>query len=387
MLLLILSSSCSFEALMKKGKVVQKQFEQEIPFEFSNYLIIIETEVGEKKRRFLFDSGAPNVISKELQEEMQFKVKKTHGVSDGKGERNVLDFVKIEEIRLGDLAIKNTIAAVTDLNQSREIACLNIDGIIGANLMAKGNWIVDYQNKKLHFTDFKKDFSSENPIVIPFRRTMQQTPEIHVGIGNFEVKNITFDLGSNGGLHIRKSEIQNPARQLRSFGLGSASLYGVSMDTIFYAYVNPLQIGGVNLGPAWIKTTNNSSRSLGNKFWSDFKVYIDFDSDRILLERVRESRQSMLGFGFVPRLVEDKWIVGSVIIESAAFDQGLRPGDEIVRINDMDYFEVSEDAYCKQFIQSKLIPEDDYIIIDVRSSDENQFEKRAELERVEFFEF
>jgi hypothetical protein len=173
---------------MKKGKVSEKQFEQEIPFEFSNYLIILEAQVGGKNRRFLFDSGAPNVISKELQQEMQFKVKKKHGVRDGIGERNVLDFVKIEEIRFGEIAINNTIAAVTDLNQSREISCLNIDGIIGANLMAKGNWIVDYQNKKLHFTDFKKDFNSENPIVIPFRRTMQQTPEINVGIGNFEME-------------------------------------------------------------------------------------------------------------------------------------------------------------------------------------------------------
>jgi predicted metalloprotease with PDZ domain len=148
-----------------------------------------------------------------------------------------------------------------------------------------------------------------------------------------------------------------------------------------------MQIGGVSLGPAWIKATNNSSRSLGNKFWSDYKVHIDFESDRILLERVKESKQSMSGFGFVPRLVEDKWIVGSVIIESAAFDQGLRPGDEIVRINDKDYFEVSADEYCRQFLDIDLIPEDDYIIIDVRTSDENHFEKQAELERVEFFDF
>jgi len=65
MFLILLTSCNSLKQLqlMKSGKTEQNEFFTTIPFEFRAGLPILEIKVNGIKSSFLFDTGAPNVIS------------------------------------------------------------------------------------------------------------------------------------------------------------------------------------------------------------------------------------------------------------------------------------------------------------------------------------
>ena len=56
-----------------------------------------------------------------------------------------LEYVLLPKVTVGCVDFLNTGAAIADLKRSSVIACLNVDGIIGANLMQKAIWQIDYE--------------------------------------------------------------------------------------------------------------------------------------------------------------------------------------------------------------------------------------------------
>ncbi len=371
---------------MKKGKVKSSNFSKSIPFNYQNHLIIVKAEIAGKERRFLFDSGAPNVISKELQEELQYKVQISNGVKDGQGLRTVLDFVYIDEIIIGDIAFQKSIAAVADLNTSEEIKCLNIDGIIGSNLMAKLNWEIDYENRILTFTDSKKLKSQDKAeIKINFDSDFQKTPNISMGLGSKVQNFITFDLGSSGGIHIKDSDLESSFKQISSYGWIHSSLYGSGFDTAYYRYTNPLLLGNVSLGPYWVKCSKKSSRTIGNRVWENFKVQLNYSDEVIYLHKTQDITPSMKDFGFNMKLEEGQWIISSIVMESQAFDYGLRPGFLVLEINGINLSDAGWDDYCMHFLNGSLIPDEDDLSIKVITSENEELE--MQLIREEFFSF
>ncbi len=384
---LLLLSSCSLEYYLKKGKVQSRNFNKSMKFEYSNHLIIVNVKIADKERRFLFDSGAPNVISRELQEEMQYKVKLKNGTKDSQGTRQILDFVYLDDIEIGGITIDKTIAAVSDLNASEEIKCLNLDGIIGANLLAKLNWEIDYQNQYIHFTDSKSFVDQgEADIKLDFLPDFQKTPKIKLGLGTEIKSNITFDLGSNGGIHLKPNDLLNTFKQVKSYGWVNSALFGSAFDTLYFRYTNPLLIGNSSLGPYWVKCSNKSGRTIGNRLWENFKLQLNYNDNCIYLHRQRDINPSKNGFGFKLKYKDGQWIIATVIFESQAYDYGLRPGDKVLEINEYNLSDASFEDYCKQFLSETLIPSGNDLRIKVLSGvDEVVLE--LELFREEFFTF
>ncbi|MEQ8358587.1 MAG: aspartyl protease family protein [Cytophagales bacterium] len=386
-LILFLFSSCSLEYYLKKGKVESRNFSKSLKFEYPNHLIIVNAKIAGKERRFLFDSGAPNVISKELQEELQYKVKLRNGTKDSQGVRHILDFVYIDEIEIAGVTVSKTIAAVSDLNASEEIKCLNIDGIMGANLMAKLNWEIDYQKRIIHFSD-SRAFEDQNQadIKLGFNPDFQKTPKIKLGLGSEIKNNITFDLGSNGGVHLKPEDLMNTFKQVKSYGWVNSALFGSAFDTVYFRYTNPLLMGNSSLGPYWIKCSENSSRTIGNRVWDNFKVQLNYKDKVIYLHRQKDIQPSKEEFGFKLKYRNGQWIIATVIIESQAYDYGLRPGDKVLELNEFNLSDADFEDYCEQFLSESLIPSGNDLRIKVLSGiDEEVLE--LELFREEFFTF
>ena len=67
---ILLLSGCSVQKklanLFQEGSIKQASFNAEIPFEYRLGLVIIKVELNNQTYDFVFDSGAPNVLSKEL---------------------------------------------------------------------------------------------------------------------------------------------------------------------------------------------------------------------------------------------------------------------------------------------------------------------------------
>src|SRR5690606_3325537 len=108
-----------------------------------------------------------------------------------------LEYVILDEITIGCVNFLNTGAAIADLKRSSVIACLDIDGIIGANLMQKAIWQIDYQNQVLRVSNTLNSFNIENGKHIQFNQKFTGTPIVDVNLNGVVAKNVTIDTGSN----------------------------------------------------------------------------------------------------------------------------------------------------------------------------------------------
>ena len=118
-------------------------FNAKIPFEYRLGLIILKVDIAGKEYDFVLDTGAPNVISKELAQKLGLNNVSEQKVGDSQGEYSNLGFTTIEKVTIGGIHFLNTGAAIADLELSKEVGCLKIDGLIGSNLMKKAIWKFD----------------------------------------------------------------------------------------------------------------------------------------------------------------------------------------------------------------------------------------------------
>ena len=149
--LILLLTSCSSNKLFQllhQGSIDQSVFEDEISFERPLNLIVIEVEFAGKTRRFLVDSGSPNLIDKSLAEELNLPIVLKRKVTDSNGKVAKLPFSTLDSLTIGSTTYYQTVAVVADLKSIPLLSCLEVDGFIGANLMRMGVWQIDYQQNK-----------------------------------------------------------------------------------------------------------------------------------------------------------------------------------------------------------------------------------------------
>jgi hypothetical protein len=184
----------------------QAQFDVIIPTSKLSELLFVNVEIGTKFYKFLFDTGAPMVISQELQKEFQFQHKERGKVSDSQKRSNIQNYVQLDSLRLSGVLFTNLVAIEADLRYSPILACLGIDGIIGANLMRHAFWEMDAASGFLRMSSAPKEWPLENPRLVskPFRAKRTYTPVVDMRVENTLYRNITFDTGSGDLLSLGK---------------------------------------------------------------------------------------------------------------------------------------------------------------------------------------
>lgn len=179
---LVLFSSCSIiktVSLIKGGSVDNENFTETINFEDRAGLIIIKVLIKGKSYDFVFDTGAPCAVFSELAQELGLKAEFDVTSIDSEGNKAKAGFVEINNLKTGSLSFSNIGAAVIDLKQIPEIECLKIDGIIGANLMNKAKWQINYQNNTITVTDDINNLNiSGNSLIIDFNSSISESPLI-----------------------------------------------------------------------------------------------------------------------------------------------------------------------------------------------------------------
>lgn len=162
----------------EKGEVQLQNPVEKVNLRFENNLPFVKVDINGKMYNFLFDTGAPTVISGAIYKALNLKkkYKRVIGDSDQNMQQQIL--TELPEMKVDRLVFKNVGAVVLDLN-SAELGCLKIDGIIGANQMAKLFWKVNYSENSL---EASKDLSlfdlRDYGSVIPFETKAQKTPMV-----------------------------------------------------------------------------------------------------------------------------------------------------------------------------------------------------------------
>ncbi len=360
-ILILFFSNCGAiktKRLLNSGSVKQENFKVEIPFEMRLGLIILKVKISGNYYDFMLDTGAPNVIDRTLAEKLQLDYVIKRKVGDSQGESSKLDFVLMDAIGIGELDFEKTSAVAADLRGTPELACLDVDGFIGSNLMRKAIWKIDYQTSTITITNSRKSLSiPESAYRIPFTTVTAGTPLLTLNIDSTEYKNIKMDTGSNGCLSLKLGSYKsilskNPAIESTcSYGSSSGGLYGrAKSDTTYYLKIPEFSMGNLTIKDYVTEFSANKSKLLGTEFFKNYDVIIDWWSGELILINQTPVDYSMLSnFGFSYFLEGEQLIISELYKNNSL----LKIGDQIIQMGDSKFTENVSENYC-QIIEDRL---------------------------------
>lgn len=343
--------------ILRKGSVEQKDYNVEIPFEYNVGLIFIDVIIEGNTYKFLLDSGSSNVISTDLAKKLNLQSKSISALEDSQSASSEYNFTTIKKIQIGGLSYLDTGAAILDLNDSDDIACLNIHGLIGANLMKKSIWKIDYQSKTIQLSDNIKsiDISSESE-KIPMFTELTGSPIIDVIVNQTEERNVVVDLGSNGGFDLSMDTYNallnsNPdISQNLSYGLSSSALSSnaLSKSNFYNVLSSNLSFGEVELANTRISFSENENVStIGSQFLENYDVIFNwFDYEIILIKKKEHNLSDLTTYGFSYGYNNNYITIDKLFENSSASAAGLKIDDKIIKVNDTSFDTVSKSDWC-----------------------------------------
>ena len=372
LLLFITLLSCSSNKLLdslRGGEVAQEGFYQVLPFEYKRNEIFVSVKINGVPATFIVDTGAPNLITKDFQSRLGLKAKFNHQVGDSRNRKQKRSFVLLEEVDLGGLKFKQTIAAVADFSKAPEIGCFGVDGFIGANLMRKAYWQIDYQKQTIIITDqYEKLGDLSGGTRMAFDERPQGTPVILLNLADRIKTKLRLDTGSTGELSLNArylKKIKGP--RFYELGYTSSGLSGAQQDTTFSVEAEEVWLGELQRKKQVLRGDRNASNLIGNQFLDDFLVTIDWVKKEVILIPKKDARtKSPTTYGFSVRYGKENLIVSGVIGGSQAQLQGLKPEDIILQINDQDYTSLPYEEYCRKAMGNEILPETGELSVKVR---------------------
>ncbi|MFD2909684.1 aspartyl protease family protein [Flavobacterium ardleyense] len=372
-------SSCAgskIDKTLKQGNIVQKDFKVTVPFEYRRGLIILKVTIENEVYDFILDTGASNVISKELAEKLNVIPLGTEEVGDINKKKQQLKYTKIDDIQIGGINFKETIAAKVDLN-SGELACIKADGLIGANLMRFAVWDFDFKNQLITISSDEKKLNIpsdaiESKVYIGTASKLSMTTQVN---GKTVLKNLV-DLGNTSNAYlsysafIKQKKSQKITNYVKGSGYTSIGMYGKAEPKNEYS----VKIDNIKIGDHIITNkimgVKSGSTNLGLPFFKNYRLILNWKSKRLKMIQQSASLNTELNhFGFNPTFEENKIFVGFIYNDTEA-SKVLQFGDQIVQINGIDYTNLAKNQKCDVFISGAIPKEADEIAIIVLRNEE-----------------
>jgi len=326
---ILLVCSCSvkkkFGKLFEEGYTQKKPFKVEIPFEDRFGLIIIKVELNNKTYDFLLDSGAVNMLSKKLAKTLGSKGLFTVNNADSQGNVERIELTKIEELSIGGIKFEGTGSGIIDLNQSIDIGCIDVDGVIGSNLMRLAVWKIDFRNQIITITNNKESISL-----------------------GAKTKKIPFYTYGEEDKHEKiQKELPKNKKAIEYGSVGSGGYGYGKMDSLYYLQAGSLSVGEIGLNNQIINFSKSPVSSIGTAFFRNYDLVMNWEDKELLLSPHTEyDNQQFIHGGFNVHYQDDALIVASLIKESEAEKLGIQLGDKIIQIDGKDYSNTSIAAYC-----------------------------------------
>lgn len=344
----ITAVSAQGKRFFESGEAVLKNPVEKISLTFANELPLVSVSINGKPYQFLFDTGAPTVISYAVYNELNLKKKHTSKVGDSQKNKQEQIFTQLPEMTIDHIVFKNIGAVVLDL-EGPEFGCLKIDGIIGANQMAKLFWRINYSENLLEATKDLTQFPiNEYETVFNFKPKPQKTPIIESQILDKKI-NITFDTGFTGGIKISDSNYDPQNRKVQSvetYGVNSVGAYGTGKPLSSYHFrANEVLLAGEKFENEIVMTGNSSL--VGNEFLKKFKFIIDWQNNKVYLNRLKNTVAKLESFGFAYRFIDFKAKV--VLVFQGTFNP-IKIGDEIVSINNISFENLDQASACNYML-------------------------------------
>lgn len=358
--------SNNYKKVQSAAKLRNKNFTINLPVEIKNnkYILSNVRLNGSKKvYRFLLDTGAQSsCISKEIYDELGLITYFSDSITDGISKMNVcFSFMDVSFNDLHFDKVGVSILSKSSLNPNGD--CSNIDGIIGYNLIRSCIWsfdsegvvITDKLNSLKNIGRKQKEKISKG-----------DSPSFVGGFVDGFRSTMLFDLGDNGTFEVKNNYLKY--LRTKSIRRGDGSLYttviGDIQDTTACKVV---YIPGFRFDSDTLRNVisyvapdigNTNIVSIGAGILNYFKLTFDFPKRQLYVQNKAQyfNMSKFFNFGFEYKIAKKKMFIRFVWHDTDAKRAGLMPGQQILRINSIDFSEVNNLETCelKQIIEGEL---------------------------------
>lgn len=381
---LFASAACASRTpqLLAEGDAPAENFDVTLETEPRTGLFVVPVKVGDREAHFLLDSGAPTAVTPALRRALALSTRSRTRAVDARGTETEVDVVRLPPTVVGGVPFADISAVVLDLERVPELRCLGVEGLLGANLMRQAAWRFDLGNGRVRFAS---DLATLGyPAGAPAARFItldSGSPLLRPVLDGRPVDDTVLDTGADVGL-VAPARILTPAEQARAVEVvgssGAAALgYGPLDATGWFARVESIVIGELRLGGRAVEFRRETSL-LGTRFLRDYRVTVDWRSRRVWFEPASGNSAPSSGFGFDVLMGEGGLLVAHVIVETPAWEAGLRPGQRLLSLDDEPVAALEAARYC-EIRERGLAPGNDRVR--VRWLEEGR-ERIAELERI-----
>ncbi len=271
------------------------------PFRYIHNEIVAQVRVnGHGPYAMLLDTGtSPSVVDLTLARQIGLKIDTSGQEGSGGGTAANLAYqTSLPQVRLGGLTAKNIPALALDLSGLSRKFGQPIQGILGDSLFSGRVVQFDYPRRIARFylrspsaTSLRGEFSGPL-IAFPFRHT----DEVHFsGVRvNGQPVAANLDTGSSSEFQLTPKAIrrlgltQAAARAKPTPGAGFNGAFTSRTGTLAVIQVGPIRVAAPSV-VFWQPGTGRDDEpwdvNVGNRFWQNYIVTIDYQQDIITLQR------------------------------------------------------------------------------------------------------
>jgi len=322
-----------------QGCNTAKNYYEEIPYENINGKMLMSVEVNGKKRRFLFDTGAPVQISSALFKELNLTVANHGKVHDANGSVDSVSGVIIPSIKLNNTEFTQVPGLITD---APIYQCWQMDGVIGSNILRNSIVRIDPVKQVVIITDDEKRlYINRKKAATLIVDGTQSYPLFMLWLTGKKTIMVGFDSGEGDFLVMTEKDMAQCKKDVdftrESIGFGAAkmSLLGLAKnDSINLLKFPVLGIDGYPLKDVYATTNKTTLTRVGTRLLDYGAVTLDFIHHYFYLDPYKPLDAGEKHWPIKPTIANNKMVVGIVWDKL----QGqANPGDQIIAINDVPY--------------------------------------------------
>lgn len=343
--ILALTNSCStsWTTAIQWGSLDKTDFEETIDVEITRGLVIVPVKIHGKYYRFLFDTGATLSISEELQKEYNFKTVSTGYIVDSDKSRKKVSYIQIDSLLLNEIPFIQQTAFVTDFRSNPVIKCLNLDGIIGSNLIRFCNWKIDFENKQITIGNSSLIDEGKSYTSTEFKVDNQYSNLVNIKAGPSTIRNMKVDYGSNGSLSVPDKvfstlkENQIITQSFTESGVTQSGIIGkTKKSNREIAWLDTIQMNDFMMKDVHIKS--GKSGLIGTNILSKQNVIINWTDQIIQFEIANYEPNDRKTVGCNIGTLNDGTVyIQSVLEGSTAYLKGIRPHMKVQKLDTIDF--------------------------------------------------
>lgn len=333
-------------AVQRPVEVERDEAVTSIPLAVHMGKIAITGRVNGIERQFIFDTGSPTMISRELATELGLTTIGSNTGRDANGRDHTTEVAIVEELRIGGIGFRNVPVLVDDFGIADPDGCFFDGGVIGSEIFPGSVWHIDAGRKTMQIAEsFAQlaDSGVADPILATSLHDFgyPHAPVFDYAIGSLSDRGL-FDTGSPetialfAGLMRERAVDRAVITGSKREGLGSEGVSaagpGPTKDLLLF------DIDGIRLGDGALGRHRGTIRGappslIGAGILDTYDVTLDYPGSRLMLHpRVRpEPEPGHPGYALTS--IDGEVRVTQLFEGSRADKAGLRLDDTIAAID------------------------------------------------------